>query len=538
MKYAVLVSDKLEPEGLAVLKDQPDIDLTVKTGMTPAELADFIAPFHAIIIRSATKLTENILAKARNLRVIARAGAGVDNVDVPAATRRGIVVMNTPGGNTVSTAEHAIAMLMALARRIYPACASLKGGKWDKKSFTGSELTGKTLGVIGVGRVGSEVAKRAVGLRMKVIAFDPYFDRGRAAEIGVEMLDNLDDLLTRSDYITLHSPLNEKTRGLIGAAQLARVRPGVGIINCARGGIIDEKALAEAITSGKVSGAALDVFENEPPTARTLIDLPQVVCPPHLAASTAEAQLVVAIRAAEQVRDALLSGEVRFALNAPTVEPEEAAKLQPYIHLLEKMGTIASQLCDKPVQEVEVRYSGEAADLRLQPLTTCLTMGLLQPYMEPGDVNMVNAGVLAAERGIRVSETRHPAAKNFLTSVRVVVRAGDESHVVAGTLFGRDRGRIIEIDGFYLESVPVGDMLVILNRDVPGVIGFIGRVLGDHNVNIACLSNGRREAGGQALTIVNVDGVPGPEVLEALGKNENIHGVKLIRLGDGSRDSA
>lgn len=378
--------------------------------------------------------------------------------------------------------------------------------------------------------MGSEVAKRAVGLRMKVVAFDPYFDRKRAEEIGVEMVDDLNDLLGRSDYITIHSPLNEKTRGMIGREQLERMKKGVGIINCARGGIVDEGALAEAIKSGKVGGAALDVFSEEPPTDRTLVDMPEVVCTPHLAASTSEAQLVVAIRAAEQMRDALLRNDVRFAVNAPTLEPEEAAKLKPYLELMEKLGLLVSQLCDGPVQNVEVRYSGEAAELRLSPLTTCLTMGLLKPFMEPGDVNMVNAPVIALERGIRLSETRRPVAENFLTAARVEVQSGNEMHVVAGTLFGRDRVRIIEVDGFYLESVAVGNLLVIPNMDRPGVIGAIGRILGDHKVNIAYLANGRREAGGQALTIVNVDSIPGPDVLEALRKNENILGVKLVRL--------
>lgn len=533
MTYNVLISDKLPAEGLAILENEPDIDVTVKTGMTPEQLTEFIKPFHGIVIRSATKLTEQVLAGADNLKVIARAGAGVDNIDVPAATRRGIIVMNTPGGNTVSTAEHAVAMLMALARRIYPACESLKAGRWDKKLYVGTELTGKVLGIVGVGRVGSEVARRAVGLRMKVIGFDPYFDRARAAELGVEMLDNLDDLLPRANFITIHTPMSEKTRGFIGAQQFDRMKPGVALINCARGGIVDEAALAHAIQAGKVAGAALDVFAEEPPTDRTLIDLPQVVCTPHLAASTTEAQLVVAQRAAQQLRDALIDGEVRFALNAPTVEPEEAAKLQPYLTLVEKMGMLASQLCDKPVQKVEVRYSGEVADLHLKPLTTRLTLGLLQSFMEPGALNMVNAPAIAAERGIEISETRRSVARNFLTAIRVEVHAGEDVHVVGGTLFGRDRPRIIEIDDFYLESVPVGNMLVIPNKDCPGVIGSIGRILGDHGINIAHLSNGRRDVGGFALTVVNVDALPAPEVIDALNSSENILGAKLVRLGDG-----
>ncbi len=531
MTYSVLVSDKLAPEGLAILQSEPEIELTVKVGMSPEELAEVIKSFDGIVIRSATKLTEEILGRADNLKVIARAGAGVDNIDVPAATRRGIIVMNTPGGNTVSTAEHAVAMLMALARRIYPACESLKAGRWDKKLYVGTELTGKTLGIVGVGRVGTEVASRAVGLRMKIVGFDPYFDRERAAELGIEMVDGLDELLEQADFITIHTPINEKTQGLIGAGQFSRMKDGVGIINCARGGIVDETALADAIRSGKVGAAALDVFAEEPPSDRGLVEMPQVLCTPHLAASTVEAQLVVARRAAQQLRDALVDGEVRFALNAPTVEPEEAARLKPYLNLVEKMGILVSQLCDKPVRKVEVRYSGEVAALHLKPLTARLTLGLLKPFMEPGDLNMVNAPVIAAERGIEISETRRSVAENFLTSVRVEVHAGDETHVVGGTLFGRDRGRIIEVDGFYLESVPVGDMLVIPNRDRPGVIGDIGRILGDHGVNIAYLSNGRREVGGLALTIVNVDGVPGPKALEELNRSENIISVKLVRLG-------
>ena len=536
MPYKVLVSDKLDEEGLKVLRDEPEIELTVKTGMSPEELAAFIEPFHGIIIRSATRMTPEVIARAANLKVISRAGTGIDNVDVPSATRRGIIVMNTPGGNTVSTAEHAVAMLMALARHIYPACASLKGGKWDKKSFTGIELTGKTLGIVGVGRVGSEVAARAAGLQMKLVGYDPYFDRQRAQDLGVRMVDDLNGLLAEADFITVHTPLNDQTRNLVGAPQLARMKKGAGVVNCARGGIVDEHALAEAIKSGQVGGAALDVFEEEPPTNRTLIDLPQVVCTPHLAASTTEAQLVVAIAAARQLADALVRGEVRFALNMPSVEAEEARKLGPYLSLAERMGMLVSQLFTGPMRKVEARYSGEVTKLRLGPLTTGLTLGLLRPFTEANAVNMVNAPVLAAERGIEVQETRSSATTNFVTAVRVEVTGDNEVHSVTGTLFGRDRARVIEIDGFYLETAPFGNMLVIPNQDRPGVIGAIGRILGKHNINIANMANGRQEVGGHALTIVSVDSVPGAQVLDELRANPSILAVKLVRLDDQEKE--
>ena len=543
----VLISDKLSKEGVEILKAAKGIEVIDKPGLAPEELKKVIADVDGLIVRSATKVTKDLLSAAKKLKAIARAGAGVDNIDCEAASRRGIIVMNTPGGNTVSAAEHALAMLFALARSIPAADALMKQQVWEKKKFTGAELTGKTLGVVGLGRIGAEVARRAIGLRMNVVAFDPFANAEQAKALGVELTNSLDDLMKRAHFVTVHAALTEKTKGMIGAKELAAARKGVGIVNCARGGIVDEAALLDALNSGQVSAAALDVFTSEPPTDWTLAKHPKVIATPHLGASTEEAQLNVAIAAAEQMVDALLHNKVRFAVNFPSVDAEEMAVLGPYMVLGRRLGAIAAQLCEAPVKEVTVTYSGQVASLKTEPVTVSAAAGLLSSYVE--DVNLVNARVLLKERGITVKETRTSDAEDFVTYMAVEVRAGNdpfdgaqgrpeqkskgETHVAGGTLFGKASPRLVLVDGFLLEIEPAGSVLFIRNKDVPGVIGEVGRILGDHRINIANMSNGRRSAGGEALTVVSVDTVPDAKVLQALAGASSVLAVKLVRLSEG-----
>jgi D-3-phosphoglycerate dehydrogenase len=524
----VLVSDGLAKEGLEILKAAKGIEVIDRSGLSADELKKAVADVDGIVIRSATKLTADVLAAARNLKAIARAGAGVDNVDLDAASRRGIIVMNTPGGNTVSAAEHAIGMLFALARNIAAADASMKREVWEKKKYTGSELTGKTLGLVGLGRIGSEVARRALGLRMSVIGFDPFLDASQARSLGIEMTDSLDELLRKSHYVSIHASLTDRTRGMIGRKELSGARDGIGIINCARGGIVDEGALLEALDAGKAGGAALDVFASEPPTDWRLAKHPKVVATPHLGASTEEAQINVAVAAAGQMVDVLLHNKVRFAVNFPAVEPEEMAVLEPYLSLGRRLGVIAAQLCEAGVREVTVTYGGEIASHKTEPVTAAVAVGLLSPCVE--QVNLVNARPLMQDRGVVVKEVRTSAAEDFATYVSVEVRSGSETHVVGGTLFGKSSPRLVMVDGFDLEVEPRGSILFISNKDVPGVIGEVGRVLGDHGINIANMNNGRKSAGGEALTVVTLDSEPGRMVLKELANNPSITAVRLVRV--------
>ena len=528
----VLVSDKLSKEGVAILAAAKGIEVIDKPGLPLEELKTIIADVEGLIVRSATKVNQDLLACAPKLKAIARAGAGVDNIDCEAASRRGIIVMNTPGGNTVSAAEHAIAMLCSLARSIPAADALMKQEVWEKKKFTGAELTGKTLGVVGLGRIGSEVARRAVGLRMNVVAFDPFANAEQAKALGIELTGSLDDLMKRARFVTVHASLTDKTKGMIGAKELAAAKKGVAIVNCARGGIVDEAALLDALNSGQVSAAALDVFSSEPPTDWTLAKHPKVIATPHLGASTEEAQLNVAIAAAEQMVDALLYNKVRFAVNFPSVDAEEMAALSPYMVLGRRLGAIAGQLCEAPVKDVTVTYSGQVAMLKTEPVTVSVAAGLLSAYVE--DVNLVNARVLLKERGIAMKETRTSDAEDFVTYMAVEVRAGNETHVAGGTLFGKSSPRLVLVDGFTLEIEPAGCVLFIRNKDVPGVIGEVGRILGAHKINIATMSNGRRSAGGEALTVVSTDSVPDDQVVLALQGASNVLAVKLVRLDGGT----
>ena len=500
----VLISDKLSPASVEIFRNR-GIEVDVKTGLTPADLRAIIGEYDGLAIRSATKVTKELLDAAPNLKVVGRAGIGVDNVDVKSATARGVVVMNTPLGNTITTAEHAIAMMFSLARQIPEASASTKAGKWEKNRFMGVELTGKTLGLIGCGNIGSIVANRAIGLHMKVVSFDPYLSEKRALDLGVEKVE-LDALLARADFITLHTPLTDGTRNILSREALAKTRKGVRIINCARGGLLDEAALAEAIITGHVAGAALDVFETEPATESPLFALENVVCTPHLGAATAEAQENVALQVAEQMSDFLLTGAVSNAINMASVSAEDAPRLKPYMELCRLLGGFAGQMTQATegvIRRVVIEFEGLAAALNHRPLSAAVLAGLLSPLME--GVNMVNAPVAARERGIDVSETVHDRPSEYQTLVRVTVETDKMVRSVAGTLFAGARPRIVEIKGIKVEADFGRHMLYVTNQDKPGFIGRFGATLADAGINIATFHLGRSEEGGDAICLVSVD---------------------------------
>ncbi len=518
MMPKVLISDKLSPAAIAIFKDR-GIEVEVKTGLAPADLRAIIGEYDGVAIRSATKVTRELLQAATRLKVVGRAGIGVDNVDVKSATASGVVVMNTPYGNAITTAEHALALLFALARQIPEASASTKAGKWEKNRFMGVELSGKTLGLIGCGNIGSIVANRAIGLHMRVLAYDPYLNDKRARELGVEKVD-LEAVLARADVITLHTPLTEATRNILSREALAKTRKGVRIINCARGGLVDEVALAEALTSGHVAGAALDVFETEPATASPLFAFETVVCTPHLGAATAEAQENVALQVAEQMSDFLLTGAVTNAINMPNVSAEDAPRLAPYMELCRLLGAFAGQqtLAQSGAQQgglkrVVVEYEGAAAHLNHRPLTAAALAGLLSPMIE--GANMVNAPVIARERGIEVAETMHERDSEYQTLVRVTVTTDTQTRSVAGTLFAGARPRLVEVKGIKVEADFARHMLYVTNQDKPGFIGRFGATLAGAGINIATFHLGRAEAGGDAICMVSVD-EPVPEEVLAM----------------------
>jgi len=504
----VLISDKLSPAAVQIFRNR-GIDVDLKPGLSPAELRAVIAGYDGLAIRSATKVTKELLDAAPDLKVVGRAGIGVDNVDIRSATARGVVVMNTPHGNTITTAEHAIALMFALARQLPEASASTKSGKWEKNRFMGVELTAKTLGLIGCGNIGSIVADRAVGLHMRVLAYDPYLSEKRALELGVEKAD-LHTLLARSDFITLHTPLTDATRNLLSRDALAHAKKGVRIINCARGGLVDEAALADAIKSGHVAGAALDVFETEPATNSPLFDLENVVCTPHLGAATAEAQENVALQVAEQMSDFLLTGAVTNAINMASVSAEDAPRLKPYLELCRLLGAFAGQLTQSRegmLRKVSIEYEGQVAALNTRPLTAAMLAGLMSPLMV--GVNMVNASVAARDHGIDVAETVHDRPTEYLTLVRVTVETEGLARSVAGTLFAGSRPRIVEIKGIKIEADFAPHMLYVTNQDKPGFIGRFGATLAGAGLNIATFHLGRATQGGDAICLVSLDeGVP------------------------------
>ncbi|MFA5156899.1 MAG: phosphoglycerate dehydrogenase [Candidatus Omnitrophota bacterium] len=525
----ILVSDALSDEGIKILKDVKDFQVDVNTELKPDTLKEAIKNYDALIVRSATKVTRDIINAADKLKVIGRAGVGLDNVDLDAATQKGIIVMNTPAGNTISTAEHTMSMILSLSRNIPQANSSTKKGEWKRSKFMGVELYTKVLGIVGFGRIGGEVAKRAFSFGMKVLAFDPFLSREVAESLGVEVVE-LKDLLGRADYITVHTPLTEETRHMISAEEFAIMKKGVRVVNCARGGIIDEAALVQAIKEGKVAGAALDVFEKEPLSPDSeLLKVDNIIATPHLGASTEEAQVNVAIEVAEIVRDALLGKGIRNAANYPCLEAEVCNILEPYINLSEKLGIFSGQLVEGRFQELSITYSGEIIQYNLSPLTMALVKGILSPILKE-TVNFINAVSLARERGINVRESKSSKEGEFVNLIQLEIRTDKETKKIAGTLSANKQPRIVKIDESYMEVTPVGEMIVMQNWDRPGIIGSLGTLMGKHNINIAAMTFGRRERGGKATSVLNVDSPISPEVLESIRKTENVLEVKIIRI--------
>ena len=522
----VLISDKMDPKAAAIFRER-GIEVDEITGKTPDELKAIIGDYDGLAIRSSTKVTKDILAAAANLKVVGRAGIGVDNVDIPAATARGVVVMNTPFGNSITTAEHAIALMFALARQLPEADASTQAGKWEKNRFMGVEVTGKTLGLIGAGNIGSIVASRALGLKMKVVAFDPFLTPERAVDLGIEKVE-LDELLKRADFITLHTPLTDQTRGILSRENIAKTKRGVRIVNCARGGLIDEAALKDALDSGQVGGAALDVFETEPAKDSPLFGTPNFISTPHLGASTSEAQVNVAIQVAEQMSDFLLLGGVTNAVNMPSLSAEEAPRLKPYMALAEKLGKLAGQILGEDVRSVSVEVEGAAAQLNQKPITGAVLAGLMGTYSQT--VNMVNAPFLAKERGLDVKEVRHDREGDYHTLVAVEVGTSRGPQRIAGTLFGNRAPRLVELFGVEIEGELTGTMIYIVNTDTPGFIGKLGTALGEAGINIATFNLGRREALGEAVALVAVDGDVPPAVVGTLSKLEGVREVVPLRF--------
>ena len=500
----VLISDALSPAAVQIFRDRGiEVDFQPALGKDKEKLAAAVGNFDGLAVRSATKVTSKVLEQARNLKVIGRAGIGVDNVDIPAATARGIIVMNTPFGNSITTAEHAISLMLALARQIPEADASTRAGKWEKNKFMGVEIFGKTLGVIGCGNIGSIVADRAIGLRMKVIAFDPFLSQERAADLGVEKVE-IDDLFRRADFITLHAPLTDKTRNIVNAGAIKNMKKGVRIINCARGGLVDEGALYEALKNGQVAGAAFDVFVTEPATENPLFHLPNVVCTPHLGAATSEAQENVALQIAEQMSDYLLRGAITNAINFPSISAEEAPKLKPFIALAEKLGSFAGQLTETGISKVQLAYEGAVAQMNTKALTSAALAGLLRPML--GDVNVVSAPVVAKERGIVVEEVTREMPEDYESLITVTVTTERQTRHVSGTVFADGRPRIVNIKGIRMDAEFGPSMIYITNLDKPGFIGKFSSTLGEAGINIATFHVGRDAPGGNAVALIEIDG--------------------------------
>src|ERR1700752_1023868 len=511
MAPRVLISDALSPAAVQIFKDRGiEVDFQPKLGADKEKLADTVASFDGLAIRSATKVTPKVLERAKNLKVIGRAGIGVDNVDIPAATAKGIIVMNTPFGNSITTAEHAITLMLALARQIPQADTSTQAGKWEKNRFMGVEITSKTLGVIGCGNVGSIVANRAIGLKMKVVAYDPFLAPERAAELGVEKGD-LPELLRRADFVTLHTPLTEKTKGIIDGRAITALKKGVRIINCARGGLVDEHALRAALDSGQVAGAAFDVFVEEPATENPLFGHPNVVCTPHLGAATTEAQENVALQIAEQMSDYLLNGAISNAVNFPSITAEEAPRLKPFVALAERLGSFAGQLTETGLSKVQIAYEGHVAEMKIKALTSAALSGLLRPML--GDVNVVSAPVGAKERGMVVDEIVRAAQSDYESLITVTVITERQERSVSGTVYADGKPRLVDIKGIRVDAEFGKSMIYVTNEDKPGFIGHFASLLGDAKINIATFHLGRNRQGGDAIALVEVDGTVPPDVL-------------------------
>ncbi|WBU29402.1 phosphoglycerate dehydrogenase [Rhodopseudomonas palustris] len=522
----VLISDALSEAAVQIFKDRGiDVDFQPNLGKDKDKLAEIIGNYDGLAIRSATKATAKILEKANRLKVIGRAGIGVDNVEIPAATAKGIIVMNTPFGNSITTAEHAITMMLSLAREIPAADASTQAGKWEKNRFMGVEITAKTLGVIGCGNIGSIVADRALGLKMKVIAFDPFLSPERAKDLGVEKVE-LEDIFKRADFITLHTPLTDKTKNIIDAAAIAKMKKGVRIINCARGGLVDENALAEALKSGHVAGAAFDVFSEEPATKNVLFGLPNVICTPHLGASTTEAQENVALQVAEQMSDYLLTGAITNAINFPSITAEEAPKLKPFIELAEKLGSFAGQLTETGITKVTITYEGEVAEMKIKALTSAVLSGLLRPML--GDINVVSAPVIAKERGMVVDEVVRAAESDYESLITLTVTTEKQERSVSGTVYADGKPRLVDIKGIRVDAEFGASMIYVTNEDKPGFIGKFASLLGDAKVNIATFNLGRHTEGGDAIALVTIDGPAPTEVLEKVQALPQVKQVKAL----------
>jgi D-3-phosphoglycerate dehydrogenase / 2-oxoglutarate reductase len=522
----VLISDPMDPNAAAIFRAH-GVEVDEKPGLSKDALKAIVGEYDGLAIRSATRVTADLLDSATRLKVIGRAGIGVDNVDMAAATARGIVVMNTPFGNSITTAEHAIALMFALARELPQADASTQAGKWEKNRFMGVELTSKTLGLIGAGNIGSIVADRALGLRMKVVAYDPFLTPERALDLGVEKVE-LEELLARADFITLHTPLTDQTRNILSRENLARAKHGVRIINCARGGLIDEQALKEALDGGRVAGAALDVFADEPATANPLFGTAGFVATPHLGASTTEAQVNVAIQVAEQMSEFLVRGAVTNALNMPSLSAEEAPRLKPYMMLAEQLGSLVGQIEGHHATAIAIEVEGAAAQLNQKPITGAVLAGFMRVWSD--SVNMVNAPSLARDRGLDVREVRHDREVDYHTLVRVTVSTPDGERAVAGTLFGNSAPRLVDMFGIRVEAELEGEMIYIVNEDRPGFIGRLGTALGEADVNIGTFHLGRRAAGDEAVALISVDNHIEPAIVAKLEAIPGVRRVKPLRF--------
>jgi D-3-phosphoglycerate dehydrogenase len=525
----VLIADKLEPSGVELLQ-AAGVEVETRLGLKGAELSAALREFDGMIVRSQPRVAAENLESPGKLRAIARAGAGVDNIDVPAATRKGIVVMNTPGGNSVSAAEHTVALLLSMSRRIPAADATVKGGGWDRNKFVGTQVAGKTLGVIGLGRIGREVARRAKGLDMTVVALDPFVTAAKAAELGFESAASLDELLPRVDFLTIHVPLSEETKSLIGAKELARMKKSARVLNVARGGIIDEQALADALKAGAIAGAGVDVFSTEPiPADNPLLKAPNVILTPHLGASTVEAQENVAVEAAQLMADFLLKGQVANAVNMASVDPKELAEVRPFVDLARRLGLLHAQIAPGAVRKATLTYKGDLAGRKTRLLTAAFTAGLLEYRLSEG-VNLVNAEVLARDRGVEIAESHNPKRGDFAALLHAEVETERGATVAAGTLFGDQYVRLVQLGPYRMEGYLDGVLLVFTHRDLPGLIGFVGTIFGTHGVNIAQMTVGRQAPGGEAIGILNLDSPPPEPALAAVKGHPAIRSLTVVKL--------
>jgi len=525
----VLICDKLEAAGIELLK-KAGIEVDNRPGLKGAELADALHAADAAIVRSGTTITAELLESPGKLRAVARAGVGVDNIDVPAATRKGVVVMNTPGGNTISAAEHTIALMMSLARHIPVADAGMKAGKWDRGKYIGAQVSGKTLGVIGLGRIGREVARRAVGLDMKVVGYDPFLTPDRAAQLGINAFSNLDELLPHCDFLTIHVPMTDETKGMIGERAISLLPKGARLLNVARGGIIDEEALVAALKSGRVAGAALDVFVQEPPAADSpLLTAPNIVLTPHLGASTVEAQEAVALEAAQLLIDYLTRGVVQCAVNMAAFNRKELDEMRHYVDLARRLGMLQANMASGPIVKAELTYRGELAKKGTKLLTAAFAAGLLESRLTES-VNLINAELLARERGIEIVESAQPNKGDFSNLMQTEVFSDKKSLVASGTLFGKEYLRLVQLGPYRIESYLDGVLLAFTHHDVPGLIGYIGTVFGKHNVNIASMNVGRQMPGGEAIAVLNLDNPPPEEALKEVKNHEKIYNINVVKL--------